>query len=82
MRAFEYTANISANGVLPLPKQILDKLNVPENSKIKVLLMVEEEPAKNDLARFCGKWEDARDAYAIVKEIYTDRDSNIRSEGT
>ena len=82
MKAFEYTGNISANGILPLPKEILDKLNVPKNSKVKVLLMYEEELGKKDLARFCGKWEDARDAHAIVEEIYTDRDRNIRAEGT
>jgi hypothetical protein len=82
MKAVEYTANISANGILPIPKEILGKLNVAKNSKIKVLLMYEEEPGKKDLARFCGKWEDARDAHAIVEEIYADRDKNIRSEGT
>jgi hypothetical protein len=82
MKAIEYTANISENGVLPLPKEILQKLNVPKNSKIKVLLMYEDEPDKKDLARFCGKWRDARDAHAIIEEIYADRDRNIRSEGT
>jgi len=80
MKAFEYTTNISENGVLLLPKEILQELNVMKNSKIKVVLLYEDEPDKKDLTRFCGKWQDKRDANAIIKGIYADRDKNIRSE--
>ncbi|MBT3177898.1 MAG: hypothetical protein HOK24_10885 [Desulfobacula sp.] len=80
MKAVEYTTNISKNGVLLLPKKILQELNVMKNSKIKVVLLYEDEPGKKDLTRFCGKWQDKRDADTIIKEIYADRDKNIRSE--
>ena len=80
MKAVEYTTNISENGVLLLPKEILQELNVMKNSKIKVVLLYEDETAKKDLTRFCGKWQDKRDANEIIKGIYADRDKNIRSE--
>jgi hypothetical protein len=80
MKAFEYTTNISENGVLLLPKEILQEMNVMKNSKIKVVLLYEDEPGKKDLTRFCGMWQDKRDANAIIKGIYADRDKNIRSE--
>lgn len=80
MKAVEYTTNISENGILPLPKEIFQKLNVMKNSKIKVVLLYEDESDKKDLLRFCGKWQDKRDVHAIIKELYADRDKNIRSE--
>ncbi|MDA3788116.1 MAG: hypothetical protein PF503_06440 [Desulfobacula sp.] len=80
MKAFEYTTNISENGVLLLPKEILQEMNVMKNSKIKVVLLYEDEPGKKDLTRFCGMWQDKRDTNAIIKGIYADRDKNIRSE--
>jgi len=80
MKAFEYTTNISENGVLLLPKEILQEMNVMKNSKIKVVLLYEDEPDKKDLTRFCGKWQDKRDANAIIKGIYADRDNNVQSE--
>jgi hypothetical protein len=80
MKAVEYITNISENGVLLLPKEILQELNVMKNSKIKVVLLYEDEPGKKDLTRFCGMWQDKRDANAIIKGIYADRDKNIRSE--
>ncbi|MBT4023751.1 hypothetical protein [Desulfobacula sp.] len=49
MKAVEYTTNISKNGVLLLPKKILQELNVMKNSKIKVVLLYEDEPGKKDL---------------------------------
>ena len=79
MKAVEYITNISENGVLPLPKEILQELNVMKNSKVKVVLLYEDEPRKKDLARFCGKWQDERDAHKIIKKIYADRDKNTRS---
>jgi len=80
MKAVEYTTNISENGILPLPKEILKKLNIMKNSKVKVVLLYEDESGKKDLLRFCGKWQDERDAHEIIKELYADRDKNIRSE--
>ncbi|MDA3917971.1 MAG: hypothetical protein PF690_13505 [Deltaproteobacteria bacterium] len=68
MKAVEYTTTISEKGVLPLPKEILQELNIMKNSKIKVVLLYEGEPGKKDLARFCGKWQDERDAHTIIKE--------------
>ena len=80
MKAVEYTTNISENGILPLPKEILKKLNIMKSSKVKVVLLYEDESGKKDLLRFCGKWQDERDAHEIIKELYADRDKNIRSE--
>ena len=79
MKAVEYTTNLSENGTFLLPKKILQKLNAVKNSKIRVVLLYENEPDKNDLTKFCGKWQDKRNADTIIKEIYADRDKNIRS---
>ena len=80
MKTVEYTTNISENGILPLPKEILKKLNIMKSSKVKVVLLYEDESGKKDLLRFCGKWQDERDVHEIIKELYADRDKNIRSE--
>jgi hypothetical protein len=39
-----------------------------------------EQDQDDDLSRFCGKWQDDRDAEEIVSQIYADRAKNIRSE--
>ncbi len=39
-----------------------------------------EEEQENDLSRFCGKWQDDRDAEEIVSQVYAERAKNIRSE--
>lgn len=80
MKAVEYTTNISKNGVLLLPREILQELNVMKDSKVKIVLLYDDKSGKKDLTRFCGKWQDKRDANEIIKGIYTDRNKNIRSE--
>jgi len=47
---------------------------------MKVVLLYEDESGKKDLLLFCGKWQDERDAHEIIKELYAERDKNIRSE--
>ncbi len=82
MKAIEYTTNISTNGIFSLPKKFLQELNINKNSKVKILLLYEDEPVKKRLAKFCGEWQDERNAHDILKEIYSDRDKNTRSERT
>jgi len=40
----------------------------------------EKEDQNDDLSRFCGKWQDDRNAQEIVSQIYADRRKNLRSE--
>ena len=39
-----------------------------------------QEESGDDLSRFCGKWQDDREAEEIVAQIYADRAKNMRSE--
>lgn len=80
MKAIEYTADIPNNGLLSVPPEILKQINIKKNSKIKVLILYEEDSESKSLGRFCGKWKDVRNADSIVKDIYKDRESNTRSE--
>lgn len=82
MKALEYTTHISENGILPVPKEILRELSINKISKIKVLLLYEETLPEKNLSRFFGKWKDDKNAHDIVKEIFDDRENNIRSERT
>ena len=81
MKAIEYTANISENGVLPLPPEILKQLNIKKIKKVKILLLYDEKNEKK-LEKYCGKWRDNKSAQDIVKEIFSERQKNIRSEGS
>jgi len=78
MNKNEYIAKVLPNGYLSLPSTIFSRLNLKVNSKIRILII--EETKKSGLNRFCGQWQDERDAEDIVSEIYSERNKNNRSE--
>jgi hypothetical protein len=82
MKALEYITNIPDDGILSLPPEILNKLNIKKNKKVKILFLYEEDNEKRNLKRFCGKWQDEKNVHDFVKEIYEDRAKNIRSENS
>jgi hypothetical protein len=64
-------------------QEILE-MPVEEREKLFILIArrgfmreTSEKPKKKGLARFCGKWQDEREAEEIVTEIYGDRLKNI-----
>jgi bifunctional DNA-binding transcriptional regulator/antitoxin component of YhaV-PrlF toxin-antitoxin module len=82
MKALEYITNIPDDGIFSLPSEILSKLNIKKNKKVKILLLYEEDNEIRNLSRFCGKWQDKKNVHDFVKEIYEDRAKNIRSENS
>jgi len=78
MNKNEYLAKVLPNGYLSLPPTIFSRLNLKVNSKIRILII--EDTKKRGLNRFCGQWQDERDAEDIVSEIYSKRNKNNRSE--
>jgi hypothetical protein len=80
MKAIEYTTNMPDDGVFSLPPDILK--GIKKNTKVKILLLFEEESEHRDIGRFCGQWQDERNVHEVVKELYEDRKQNIRSEGS
>lgn len=80
MKALEYTAEILNNGLLSVPPEILKQINIKKNSKVKVLILYEEDGEAKSLGKFCGKWKDERTADKIVEDIYFNRKNNTRSE--
>ena len=82
MKALEYITNIPDDGIVSLPPEILNKLNIKKNKTVKILLLYEEDYEIRNLSRFCGKWQDEKNVHDFVKEIYEDRAKNIRSENS
>lgn len=70
---------LSINGIYDGEK-IVPKEPIPiEKGKNFKVIITFLEPVKEDeeidLSKFCGAWEDERDAKEIVKEIYSQRDN-------
>jgi hypothetical protein len=78
MNKSECIVKVLPNGHLLLPPTIASQLNLEVNSQIRILII--EENKKRGLSRFCGQWQDERDAEDIVSEIYSARHQNNRSE--
>ena len=79
VKAVSCTAELTPDGQLILPPEIVKKLNVKSKARRRIIIFNEKESQKT-LSEFCGKWQDERDADEIVSEIYTDREKNLRSE--
>ena len=73
----EYIAKVLPNGHLSLPLTIVSRLNLKIHSKIRILILSDTE--KSGLNRFCGQWQNERDAEDIVSEILTECHKNNRS---
>jgi hypothetical protein len=69
---------LSINGIYD-GKKIIPKEPIPvdkgKNFKVIITFIEPIEEEKIDLGKFCGIWEDNRDAKEIVEEIYKQREN-------
>ncbi len=79
LETFEYIAEILPDGHLSIPEAIIKRLKLKAHSKLRIFIVPIEKKNK-DLSRFCGKWQEPREADEIVADIYKSRSKNIRSE--
>ena len=79
MDSIEYIAEVLPDGHLSLPSEISSRLNLKTYTKVRISIQKENDGRKN-LKRFCGKWQDNRDAEEIVGDILHNREKNQRSE--
>lgn len=78
MKTINCFAEFLPNGQMALPPDAVRQINIKPHSKVRIIIF--GEARKGDLNRFCGKWQDERDADEIIAEIYADRLANTRSE--
>ena len=79
MKAITCNAELTPDGQLILPPEVVKQLNVKRKAKRRIIIFNEKE-SKKSLSEFCGKWQDQRDADEIISEIYADREKNCRSD--
>ena len=80
MNAIEFVTTFPTQGQLAIPEEILRQIHVKTHSPVRVLILYEEQTDRKGLSRFCGAWQDDRDAEELVAEIYADRQQNTRTE--
>ena len=80
MKAIEYVTEITPDGRINLPVEMLRNLTANQRMPVRVLLLFEEMPAPTPIPRFAGRWQDDRSAETIVAEMREDRNANLRSE--
>ena len=79
METIEYIAEVLPDGNLSVPDAIIKKLNLKSHSKLRISILPLE-TSKKGMSRFCGKWQDDREAEKIIEDIYKSRNQNTRSE--
>jgi hypothetical protein len=77
--SIEYIAEVLPDGHLSLPTEISGRLNLKTYTRVRISIQKENAAGKN-LKRFCGKWQDIRDAEEIVGDILHNREKSQRSE--
>jgi len=83
MKTINCEAEVLPDGHLLLPPEVAVQIKIKPNSDNKrriIILNDDEKTEPNRLSRFCGKWEDERDADEIIADIMEGRRSNIRSD--
>lgn len=81
MKTINCEAELLPDGHLVLPPEVVKQIKLRANQRNKRrIIIIEEESRPNRLSRFCGKWQDTRDADTIIAEIRADREKNCRSE--
>ena len=80
MKAVEYITEITPEGRIDLPMEMLRTLAGNQRTPVRVLLLFEETPLPTQLPRFAGRWQDDRTAEAIIAEVRESRNGNLRSE--
>ena len=79
MKTISCTAELTPDGQLILPPEVVKELNVKSKAKRRIIIF-NEKKSKKSLSEFCGKWQDQRDADEIISEIYAYREKNYRSD--
>jgi len=79
MKTIQCTVEVFPDGCMILPEDIVRKMNIKMKSRLRILILNEEKP-ENNLNRFCGKWQDDKDAEDIISDIYKNRKNNFRSD--
>jgi hypothetical protein len=79
MKTISCNAELTPDGQLILPPEVVKQLNVKRKAKRRIIIFNEKKSQKS-LGEFCGKWQDQRDADEIISEIYADREKNCRSD--
>lgn len=80
MKAVEYVTEITPEGKINLPAEMLRNLTANQRTPVRVLLLFDEMPAPTQFPRFAGRWQDDRSAEMIVAEMREGRNANLRSE--
>ncbi len=81
MKTINCEAELLPDGHLVLPPDVAKQIKVRSNKSTKRRIIIfADEPRPHSLSRFCGKWQDDRDADEIIAEIRSDREKNIRSD--
>ncbi len=79
MKAVEYVTEITPEGRINLPVEMLQSLTAKQRTPVRVLLLFEETPKPTSLPRFAGRWQDDRPAEVIVAEVHESRNANLRT---
>ena len=80
MKAVEYITEITPEGRINLPAEMLRNLTANQRTPVRVLLLFEAMPLPTQLPRFAGRWQDDRSAEVIGAEVQESRNGNLRSE--
>lgn len=82
MKTINCEAELLPDGHLVLPPEVVKQIKAKSNKRPtkRRIIIFTDEPRQHHLSRFCGKWQDDRNADEIIAEIRADRDKNLRSE--
>lgn len=84
MKTINCEAELQSDGHLVLPKevvkQIRTKVNKFKSITKRIIILPGNNNSTNRLSRFCGKWQDDREADEILTDIRSDREKNNRSD--
>ncbi|MCK4765311.1 MAG: hypothetical protein KAW12_24130 [Candidatus Aminicenantes bacterium] len=82
MKTITCEAELLPDGHLVLPPEVIKQIKTRSKKKPtkRRIIILTDEPRLHHLSRFCGKWQDERDADEIIAEIRADREKNVRSE--
>ncbi|MCP5053287.1 MAG: hypothetical protein GY940_39345 [bacterium] len=81
MKTIDCEVKVLPNGHLLLPPEVAERIKVkPDTSETRRIIIFDREAKSNCLSRYCGKWQDDRDADDIIAEIMEGRRTNNRSD--
>lgn len=81
MKAIQCEVKVLPDGHLLLPAEIAEQIKPKTDTKTtRRIIILNEKTQSHRLSRFCGKWQDDRDADDIIAEIMVSRSNNVRSD--